>query len=111
MTEQRWYAGVDWASESHHVFLTDCEGRKIGEKIFKHSGEGLTEMAAWLLAVSHAAGPDQVLVAIEVPHDPVVETLIERGFNVHAINPTPGDRITGGERRLPPNRLGSGRLR
>jgi len=39
MTEQRWYAGVDWASESHHVFLTDGDGRKIGEKIFKHSGE------------------------------------------------------------------------
>ena len=49
MTEQRWYAGVDWASESHHVFLTDGAGRKIGEKIFKHSGEGLAEMAALLL--------------------------------------------------------------
>jgi len=39
--QQRWYAGVDWASESHHVFLTDGDGLKIGEKIFKHSGEGL----------------------------------------------------------------------
>src|SRR5262245_3687259 len=29
MTDQRqWYAGVDWASESHHVFLTDGDGRK-----------------------------------------------------------------------------------
>ena len=45
MAEQPWYAGVDWASVSHHVFLTDSEGRKIGEKVFKHSGEGLTEMA------------------------------------------------------------------
>jgi hypothetical protein len=34
MTDQRqWYAGVDWASESHHVFLTDGDGRKIGEKV------------------------------------------------------------------------------
>ena len=55
MTEQQWYAGVDWASESHHVFLTDGAGRKIGEKIFKHSGEGLAEMAAWLLTASGAA--------------------------------------------------------
>jgi hypothetical protein len=39
MSEQRrWYAGVDWASESHHVFLTDDEGRKIGERAFKHGG-------------------------------------------------------------------------
>ena len=57
MTEQQWYAGVDWASESHHVFLTDGTGRKIGEKIFKHSGEGLAEMAAWLLTASGAANP------------------------------------------------------
>src|SRR5271157_3575942 len=82
MTEQRWYAGVDWASESHHVFLTDGEGRKIGEKIFKHSGEGLAEMAAWLMTASGAHGPDRIYVAIEVPHGPVVETLMERGFKV-----------------------------
>jgi transposase len=93
MTEERWYAGVDWASESHHVFLINGEGRKIGEKIFKHSGEGLAEMAAWLLATSRADGPDQIHVAIEVPHGPVVETLIERGFKVHAINPKQMDRF------------------
>jgi transposase len=93
MTEQRWYAGVDWASESHHVFLTDGDGRKIGEKIFKHSGEGLAEMAAWLLAASGAGNPSQVYIAIEVPHGPVVETLIERGFTVHAINPKQMDRF------------------
>jgi hypothetical protein len=46
--ERRWYAGVDWASESHHVFLTDDRGAKVGKRIFRHSGEGLVEMAAWL---------------------------------------------------------------
>ena len=93
MTEQRWYADVDWASESHHVFLTDGDGRKIGEKIFKHSGEGLAEMAAWLLTSSGAGCPSQIFIAIEVPHGPVVETLIERGFMVHAINPKQMDRF------------------
>jgi transposase len=93
MTEQRWYAGVDWASESHHVFLTDGHGRKTGEKIFKHSGEGLAEMAAWLLAASGTACPSQIHIAIEVPHGPVVETLMERGFVVHAINPKQMDRF------------------
>ena len=93
MTEQRWYAGVDWASESHHVFLTDGTGRKIGEKIFKHSGEGLADMTAWLLSASGAASFSQIYVAIETPHGPVVETLIERGFMVHAINPKQMDRF------------------
>jgi len=93
MSEQRWYAGVDWASESHHVFLTDGAGRKIGEKIFKHSGEGLADMAAWLLTASGAASSSQIDVAIETPHGPVVEMLIERGFMVHAINPKQMDRF------------------
>ncbi len=95
MTDQRqWYAGVDWASEYHHVFLTDSDGLKIDEKIFKHGGEGLNEMVAWLaMAAGDAADPGQVHVAIEVPHGPVVETLIEREFNVYSINPKQMDRF------------------
>src|SRR6266704_6861789 len=94
MTDQRqWYAGVDWASESHHVFLTDGDCRKIGERVFKHGGEGLAEMAAWLMAASGAVAASQIQVAIEVPHGPVVETLIERGFRAHAINPKQMDRF------------------
>ena len=91
--ERRWFAGVDWASESHHVFLTDRAGTKLGEKIFKHGGEGLAEMAAWLMATSGATEPGQIQIAIEVPHGPVVETLIERGFTVYAINPKQMDRF------------------
>ena len=94
MTDQRHYfAGVDWASESHHVVLTDGDGRKIGEKVFRHGGEGLAEMAAWLIAASGADEPARIQVAIEVPHGPVVEMLIERGFAVHAINPKQLDRF------------------
>jgi transposase len=90
---KRWYAGVDWGSQSHCVFLTDDQGRKRGEKFFKHSGEGLAEMADWLLKTSGAEEAGQILVAIEVPHGPVVEALIERGFAVHAINPKQMDRF------------------
>jgi transposase len=94
MTDQRrWYAGIDWASESHLVVLADAEGQKIGEREFKHSGEGLAEMAAWLMATSSAPEAVQILVAIEVPHGPVVETLMERDFKVHAINPKQMDRF------------------
>jgi transposase len=90
---KRWYAGVDWGSQSHCVFLADVRGCKIGQKFFKHSGEGLAEMAAWLLKTSGAGEPGQVFVAIEVPHGPVVESLIEHGFVVHAINPKQMDRF------------------
>jgi transposase len=94
MTDRRqWYVGVDWASDSHHVFLTDADGRKIAERVFKHCGEGLAAMAAWLMANSGAAEASQIQVAIEVPHGPVVETLMERAFKVHAINPKQMDRF------------------
>ena len=90
--ERNWFVGVDWASETHHVRVSDARGRKLGARTFAHSGEGLAAMAAWILAVTGAA-PEAVCVAIEVPHGPVVESLMERGFRVHAINPKQLDRF------------------
>src|SRR5260370_276865 len=90
---KRWYGGVDWGSESHDGRVIDEQGHDVGEKIFKHAGEGLAEMAAWLLATSGGAEPGQIDVAIEVPHGPVVETLIERGFAVWVLNPKQMDRF------------------
>ena len=90
--ERNWFVGVDWASQTHHVRLSDAGGAKVGERSFAHDGEGLAAMAAWLLELTKAA-PDAVLVAIEVPHGPVVESLMERGFRVHSINPRQLDRF------------------
>ena len=71
MTDQKcWYAGVDWASESHLVLLTDAESKKIGEKEWKDNGEGLAEMAAWLVATSGAPEAAQILIAIESATQP-----------------------------------------
>jgi transposase len=91
--ERQFYGAVDWASQSHHVFLTDSQGSKIGEKVFKHDGEGLAQMASWLMVSSGMGEPGRLHIAIEVPHGPVVETLIERGFAVYAINPKQMDRF------------------
>ena len=87
-----YFAGVDWASGKHDVWLTDADGKRLGMRTFAHDGEGLAQMCAWLTATS-GAGPGQIHVAIEVPHGPVVETLLERGFNVYAINPKQLDRF------------------
>jgi len=90
--ERHWFVGVDWASEIHHVRVSDERGGKRGERGFTHGGAGLAEMADWILGLAGAA-PGEVGVAIEVPHGPVVESLIERGFRVHAINPRQLDRF------------------
>ncbi len=93
MEQQRnWFVGVDWASETHHVCVLDAHGDKRGERGFTHGGGGLAEMAAWILGLTKTAA-EAAHVAIEVPHGPVVESLIERGFAVHAINPKQLDRF------------------
>ncbi len=90
--ERNWFVGVDWASETHHVCVLDAHGDKLGERGFTHGGAGLAEMAAWILGLTKTAA-EAVHVAIEVPHGPVVESLMEHGFAVHAINPKQLDRF------------------
>ncbi len=87
-----WFVGVDWASQTHRAVVLDARGRKLGERDFAHNGEGLAAMAARITGQTGAA-PQAVSVAIEVPHGPVVESLLERGFRVHAINPKQLDRF------------------
>ena len=87
-----YFAGVDWGSETHHVCIVDGEGAILGERAFRHGGAGLAEMADWLVATANAEAY-AIGVAIEIPHGPVVETLMERGFAVHSLNPKQLDRF------------------
>ena len=77
---------ISWRS------VTDAAGEVVAERAFAHGGQGLSEMADWLLSM---AGGEAAAVggAIEVPRGPVVESLMERGFVVHAINPKQLDRF------------------
>jgi hypothetical protein len=90
--ERRWLVGIDWASQEHVVSLYDDAGKKIGQRKFSHGGTGLTDMIAWLLKAS-GGGPGEIHVAIETPHGPIVEALLERGFVVYSINPKQLDRF------------------
>jgi transposase len=89
--KKRWFAGVDWGSEKHQVCLLDGAGAVVGERAFRHDGAGLTALCDWLVSLAGDAGA--VAVAIEVPHGPVVDALLDRRFAVHAINPKQLDRL------------------
>ena len=91
-TDVRFFGGVDWASETHQVCLVAADGKIIGERAFAHGGAGLAEMCDWLVTTS-GEEPPTVAVAIEVPHGPVVEILLERRFQVDAVNPKQLDRF------------------
>jgi transposase len=90
--DAQWFAGIDWASQTHQVCLIDAGGKVIGERAFAHGGAGLAELCTWLLAAT-GAEPAAIAVAIEVPHGPIVEALLERGFQVYAVNPKQLDRF------------------
>src|SRR3954466_9452958 len=86
-----WFAGVDWGSAKHQVCLLDRAGNVVGEREFAHGGAGLAALCDWLVSV--AGEPGSVAVAIEVPHGPVVDALLDRGFAVYAINPKQLERL------------------
>ena len=90
--EVEFFAGIDWGSETHQVCVVDSDGGVLAERAFTHGGAGLAEMADWILAKTGTEA-DAVGVAIEIPHGPVVETLMERGFAVHSVNPKQLDRF------------------
>jgi transposase len=90
--EVEWFAGIDWASENHQVCVVDARGKCVGERTVAHGGAGIEELCDWLVACT-GAKPEAIAVAIEMPHGPVVEALLERGFVVYAINPKQLDRF------------------
>lgn len=80
--------GIDWAEDSHAVCAL-VEG-KVLERSFANTPEGIAGLAHWLKTM--AVAPTDIGVAIEVPHGPVVEGLLLRGFSLFAINPKQLDR-------------------
>ncbi len=86
------FAGIDWATEKHDACVVDRGGRVLAERTFAADAAGLAAMADWLIAHGDAP-PEQIAVGIEVPHGPVVEALLERGFAVHSLNPKQLDRF------------------
>ena len=92
MKPSQWFVGVDWASQFHQVCVLDARGVCQGQRSFPHSGSGLGQMCDWILQQT-GTNAEVVSVAIEVPHGPVVDALMERCFAVYAINPRQLDRF------------------
>jgi transposase len=90
-SDYRIYVGIDWASEAHQACVLNHERRIVAERSFAHAGNAIVEFAQWLSGL--ADDPGQVAIAIEIPRGAVVETLVERGFHVYAINPKQLDRF------------------
>jgi transposase len=75
------YAGVDWASEKHDVFVQDADGERVLVDTFAHDERGISALCGTLVRLKVE------LVAIERPDGLLVERLLDAGLRVMAIHP------------------------
>ena len=84
--------GVDWGSEAHEFCLLDATGRVGGTRTVAHTAVAVHEAVQWVRERT-GAPPSAIAVAIETPRGVLVDTLIELGFAVFALNPKQLDRF------------------
>jgi transposase len=90
--EFTWFLGVDWGSEEHALCLLDARGAIVGTRRVAHTAAAVHEAVQWVRAQTGAA-PTAIGVGIETPRGVLVDTLIEHGFAVLAVNPKQLDRF------------------
>jgi hypothetical protein len=86
------YVGIDWGTVTHQVAVLDAQRGLLGERAIAHEAVALHGLTEWLTQLAHGE-PARVAVALEVPRGAVVDTLLERGFHVFALNPKQLDRF------------------
>ncbi len=86
------FVGIDWAVKVLQVCVIAPDGRVLWNRVFPHTGPGLADLADQLMLLGHGDA-ECIHVGIEMTHGPTVETLLERGFPVFAINPKQLDRF------------------
>lgn len=91
-SEFDWFLGVDWGSEAHVLCLLDATGRVQATRPVAHTAVDLHSAVHWTREQT-GAPPAQIAVAIETPRGALVDTLIEHGFPVFAVNPKQLDRF------------------
>ena len=82
--------GIDWADAEHVYCLMDDAGTTLATGTIDHTAEGLERFMA--LVRARVLNPQDVLVALETSHGPLVGALLEQQFTVYAINPKAVDR-------------------
>ena len=87
---ERYYLGVDWADQSHQLYVSDEGGRKIKELEVQQTAEELAELGRWLdESRSHGI---ELWAAIEKPEGRIVDFLLDHGVVVYPVNPKAVDR-------------------
>jgi Transposase len=86
------YVGIDWGTVTHQVAVLDAQRVLRGERVIAHDAVALHAFTEWMMQLA-GGEPARVAIALEVPRGAVVDTLLERGFHVFALNPKQLDRF------------------
>jgi transposase len=81
MTSGSYFAGIDWASQSHSVCVLDAAGRVELRLELPHNKEGIERLIRQLKSFPG------VVIAIERPSGLLVDALVEVGLRVVPIHP------------------------
>jgi transposase len=84
------FVGIDWGSETHHVCGVDLQGAVVFREAVSHRGE---DVLAFVEKLLKRASAETIAVAIETPHNTIIEALIDRHVAAFAINPKQLDRF------------------
>jgi transposase len=86
----RYYLGVDWADQTHAVWVVGEEGTKIAARTVPHTAEGFSEWGREL--DEWRAQGIELWAAIERREGRVVDFLLDHGVVVYPVNPKALDR-------------------
>jgi transposase len=74
-------AGIDLASEEHRLVVVEQDGRRLEERRYRHSEDGISALVRRLVEL------DVTRVALERPNGLVVDRLLAAGISVVAVHP------------------------
>lgn len=88
---QRYYLGVDWADQSHQIYVMDQNGGKIKELELQQTVEAMAEFGRWL--EENRSQAIELWAAIEKPQGRIVDFLLDHAVVVYPVNPKALDRV------------------
>jgi transposase len=86
----RYYLGVDWADQTHAVWVVDEGGTKSAARTVSHTAAGVSEWGREL--DEWRVQGIELWAAIERPEGRVVDFLLDHGVLVYPVNPKALDR-------------------
>jgi transposase len=84
LPEALFFTGIDWATETHAVCVTDAGGKITAEFTIEHSADGIALLVRRLARYGEAG---VLPVAIERPNGRLVDLLLEAGHPVVPVSP------------------------